>query len=96
MSEHKAVVWFSNDPEPNTFFFRSPFRSWQFVVNTILLGVVCIGATLIWLLVELLGALQIISLLAHPSPAHQRRLSVLVRTQAPQKNLRALPRGQDC
>ena len=46
MSEHKAVVWFSNDPEPNTFFFRSPFRSWQFVVNTILLGVVCIGATL--------------------------------------------------
>lgn len=46
MSEHKAVVWFGNDPEPNTFFFRSPFRSWQFVANTVLLVVVCIGATL--------------------------------------------------
>jgi hypothetical protein len=46
MSEHKAVVWFGDDPQPNTFFFRSPFRSWAFVVNTILLVAVCLGSAL--------------------------------------------------
>jgi hypothetical protein len=49
MSERKAVVWFGDDPQPNTFFFRSPFRSWQFVVNTVLLVVVCLGcAIVVW------------------------------------------------
>ena len=42
MSEYKAVVWFGNDPQPNTFFFRSPFRSWKFLINTVLLVVVCL------------------------------------------------------
>jgi len=46
MGEHKAVVWFGDDPQPNTFFFRSPFRSWKFVLNTVLLVAVCIGAAL--------------------------------------------------
>jgi hypothetical protein len=35
MSEHKIVVWFGDDPQPNRFFFRSPFRSWRFIANTI-------------------------------------------------------------
>jgi hypothetical protein len=34
MSEHKTVVWFGNDSGPNTFFFRSPFRSGKFLANT--------------------------------------------------------------
>ena len=34
MSDHKTVVWFGDDPQPNTFFFRSPFRSWKFLTNT--------------------------------------------------------------
>jgi hypothetical protein len=34
MSEHKTVVWFRDDSRPNKFFFRSPFRSWLFLVNT--------------------------------------------------------------
>jgi hypothetical protein len=37
MSDHKQVVWFADDPIPNRFFFRSPFRSWRFVVNTAVL-----------------------------------------------------------
>jgi len=49
MSERKPVVWFGDDPQPNTFFFRSPFRSWQFVVNTVLVVVVCLGcAIVVW------------------------------------------------
>jgi hypothetical protein len=42
MSEHKAVVWFGDDPKPNTFFLKSPFRSWAFLFNTGLLVVVCL------------------------------------------------------
>ena len=34
MSDHKTVVWFGDDPQPNTFFFRSPVRSWKFLTNT--------------------------------------------------------------
>src|SRR6266850_2429225 len=47
MSEPKSVVWFGDDPQPNTFFFLSPFRSWRFVVNTALLVVVCLGSAII-------------------------------------------------
>ena len=49
MNERKAVVWFADEPQPNTFFFRSPFRSWKFLINTILLVAACIGlAYLFW------------------------------------------------
>jgi len=47
MNERKTVVWFTDDPKPNNFFFRSPFRSWKFIVNTILLASVCIGTALV-------------------------------------------------
>ncbi len=47
MSEHKAVVWFSDDPQPNTFFLRLPFRSWKFLLNTVLLVVVCLLCALV-------------------------------------------------
>ena len=48
MSQTKPVVnWFADDPEPNTFFFRSPFRSWQFTLNTVLLAIVCLAYGLI-------------------------------------------------
>jgi hypothetical protein len=43
MSEPKTVVWFGDDPQPNTFFFRSPFRSWKFAINTVLLIGVSLG-----------------------------------------------------
>jgi hypothetical protein len=47
MNQRKAVVWFGDDPQPNTFFFRSPFRSWTFVFNTVLLVVVCLGCAIV-------------------------------------------------
>jgi hypothetical protein len=47
MSERKAVVWFGDDPQPDTFFFRSPFRSWMFIVNTVLLVSVCVGFVIV-------------------------------------------------
>jgi hypothetical protein len=34
MSERKSVAWFRDDPQPNIFFSRSPFRSWKFVAHT--------------------------------------------------------------
>jgi hypothetical protein len=49
MSESKAAVGLGDEPRLNTFFFRSPFRSWQFVLNTILLAVACIeSAAVVW------------------------------------------------
>jgi hypothetical protein len=49
MNEHKTVVWFGDEPKPNTFFFRSPFRSWKFVINTVLLVMVSLGtAVTLW------------------------------------------------
>jgi hypothetical protein len=49
MNQVKPVAWFMDDPKPNTFFFRSPFRSWKFIVNTLLLLVMCIGyGVFIW------------------------------------------------
>jgi len=36
MSETKPVTWFADDPKPNTYFFRSPFRSGVFLFNTVL------------------------------------------------------------
>jgi hypothetical protein len=47
MSEPKTVVWFGDDPQPNTFFFRSPFRSWKFVINSVLLVVMCLGCAIV-------------------------------------------------
>jgi hypothetical protein len=43
MSQAKPVTWFEDDPKPNNFFFRSPFRSWKFVINTVLLVVMCLS-----------------------------------------------------
>jgi hypothetical protein len=49
MSQAKPVVWFADDPKPNTFFIRSPFRSWKFIVNTLLVAVVCFFyVTVVW------------------------------------------------
>ena len=31
--ESKPVLWFANERKANTFFFRSPFRSWSFLFN---------------------------------------------------------------
>ena len=36
MSQVKPVTWFVDDPKPNTFFSRSPFHSWKFIVNSVL------------------------------------------------------------
>jgi hypothetical protein len=43
MDEHKAVVWFTNDSKPNSFFFQSPFRSWKFVINTTVVVALSLG-----------------------------------------------------
>jgi len=49
MSQTKPVTWFEGDPKLNTFFFRSPFRSWKFIVNTILVaGLIIACAAVIW------------------------------------------------
>jgi hypothetical protein len=37
MSEHKPVVWFGDDPQPNILFLRWPFHSWKFLFHTALL-----------------------------------------------------------
>jgi hypothetical protein len=43
MSQAKPVVWFADDPKPNTFFSRSLFRSRQFILNTALVAVMSIS-----------------------------------------------------
>lgn len=43
MSETKPVVWFADDRKPNSFFFRSPFRSWSFLINTGLVATVSLA-----------------------------------------------------
>lgn len=43
MRDPKVVAWFGDSPHPNAFFFRSPFRSWKFVINSVLLVAVCLG-----------------------------------------------------
>jgi hypothetical protein len=49
MHQRKPIVWFGNDVQPNNFFFRSVFRSWNFWLNTTLLGAVCFGtALMVW------------------------------------------------
>ena len=49
VTENKSVVWFGDEPKPNAFFFRSPYRDWKFVINTVLLVPVCVGtALLLW------------------------------------------------
>jgi glucan phosphoethanolaminetransferase (alkaline phosphatase superfamily) len=47
MSDTKPVVWFTDDPKPNTFFFGSPFRSWKFLINTFLLVLLCLAYAII-------------------------------------------------
>ena len=48
MRQGKPVVWFVDDPKPNTFFFRSPFRSWRFIINSVLLGAACVASVVIY------------------------------------------------
>jgi hypothetical protein len=43
MSNSKPVVWLAEDRKPNGFFFRSPFHSWKFLINTGLVAVVSVG-----------------------------------------------------
>ncbi len=56
MSENSAVGMFADQPEPNTFFFRSPFRSWKFLINTFLVLAVCLSsAAILWKYWDLLN-----------------------------------------
>jgi len=49
MSQNSAVGTFTDQPKPNIFFFRSPFRSWKFLINTFLVVVVCLSsAAVLW------------------------------------------------
>jgi len=49
MSQTKYVPWFEDNPKPNTFFFRSLFRSPKFLLNAaLLLAVLVAGARFIW------------------------------------------------
>ena len=41
MRQANLVHWFEDDSKPNTFFFRSPFRSWRFLINTALVIMAC-------------------------------------------------------
>jgi hypothetical protein len=43
MSESKPVVWFADNRKPNNFFFRSPFRSWNLLINAGLATVVSLA-----------------------------------------------------
>jgi hypothetical protein len=43
MSERKSVAWFRDDPQPNTFFSRSPFRSWKFLASTAVVTVLFVA-----------------------------------------------------
>jgi hypothetical protein len=47
MNEPEAVIPLDAGPQPNMFFQRSPFRSWQFIVNTVLGVLDCIGIAFI-------------------------------------------------
>jgi hypothetical protein len=40
MSDSKPVSWFAEDRKPNSFFFRSAFRSSSFLINAALVAVV--------------------------------------------------------
>jgi len=56
MSEIKPVLWFSDDRKPNSFFLRSPFRSWRFLLNTGLAVLVCLFfAAVLWKYWDKLG-----------------------------------------
>lgn len=49
MSETNQVEWFTDAKEPNRFFFRSPFKSWKFLINTVLLVILsCSYALILW------------------------------------------------
>jgi hypothetical protein len=49
MDQTKPITWFGDDRKPSDFFFRSPFRSWDFAFNTALLAAVLVaGARVFW------------------------------------------------
>jgi len=49
MSETKPVVWYGDDRKANTFFFRSPFHSWKFLINTGLVALMSLAlAGILW------------------------------------------------
>jgi hypothetical protein len=48
MDESKAVARPGEAPEPNTFFFQSPFRSWRFLFNSALLVADCICCAIVF------------------------------------------------
>jgi hypothetical protein len=43
MNEPQAVIPLDAGSQPNKFFLRSPFRSWEFICNTVLLVADCLG-----------------------------------------------------
>lgn len=47
MGETKPVVRVTDDKKPNSFFFRSPFRSWKFLINTFLLVAVVLAYVIV-------------------------------------------------
>lgn len=46
MSASKVIA-FGHESGANTFFFKSPFRSWKFLVNTVLLVTVSVGSAIV-------------------------------------------------
>src|SRR5215472_3968700 len=87
----KTVVWFTDEPKPNNFFFQSPFRSWKFLNkhNTPRNRVHRDRVSA----VELPHGVQILPLMDTCVLAVERSLPVLVGSQAPRKNLRTLSRN---
>jgi len=48
MSEPQPAALPINEQKPNHFFFQSPFRSWQFLINTGLVVVICLAVIAIF------------------------------------------------
>ncbi len=64
MGETKPVVCFTDDRKPNSFFFRSPFRSWKFLINTLLLAVVVLAYAIVaWKFMGVTGSLSLATLM---------------------------------
>jgi hypothetical protein len=43
------VLWYADDRKPNSFFLRSPFRSWRFLINVgLAIAVSLTFATVLW------------------------------------------------
>lgn len=88
MDESKAVERPGEASGPNTFFFHSPFRSWQFLLNTALLVADCICCAIVfskmpsvlhfWILLGLLLALVVAPY--RWAIVHHRRINELFRS----------------